>query len=494
MKAAKSRYCHAPRSECGNFLLQALLALALIISFMPLITRRISDFSHDSEMSATVSQINSATSAAGIFIRTNSATLPYGVTNLTGLHFADALEPYGLPIGFIQTTPLNQNISMVISKTEDDVFAAIVISGGSTTRLSRAELATRLGFWAATPSDGNKIENATGGWDLDLSAFGLKPTDSSIYIRIPMNEDFSELVKKRNKKPEDYPFFTDLDLGGFDMTDVGAAVVHGGQFKTMTGDSLTLSGIEDGRKIRNNIKTAVLGHAVFRADARGAALSVIRGTLSADTATVKTISAFGDAGAIKADAVSVKTFDMTAGHTGFTGPIQWDIHGNMVLQNVTLDVQQLELASSINAARGQEVFINDNGLDYSVKSGIETGTIHATYITMRDQISSSLAAGGDGPVVLDLRPAGTSVMPDVLLDGIDNGAMSIISTPSDGSGKMTDCRSTINNIGGKVRDSVTYNQRSLAQNIVCQYVLWQRLEKRIDIKQCMLDGKTNCGG
>jgi hypothetical protein len=37
-----------------------------------------------------------------------------------------------------------------------------------------------------------------------------------------------------------------------------------------------------------------------------------------------------------------------------------------------------------------------------------------------------------------------------------------------------------------------YNDQSLSQYIICQFVYWHRLEKRIDIKQCLLSGKGGC--
>ena len=88
--------------------------------------------------------------------------------------------------------------------------------------------------------------------------------------------------------------------------------------------------------------------------------------------------------------------------------------------------------------------------------------------------------------MLDVRPAGTSVLPDVLIDTIDNAAFKIINRVNDADGTTVDCRSVINAMGG------VYNAKSLSQYIVCQYVYWARLERRIDLKKCMLDGTGDC--
>ena len=62
----------------------------------------------------------------------------------------------------------------------------------------------------------------------------------------------------------------------------------------------------------------------------------------------------------------------------------------------------------------------------------------------------------------------------------------IISDPKDTDGKMIKCRDIIGSLDG------VYNSKSLAQNIICQYVFWQRLESRINIKQCLNEGRNDC--
>jgi len=146
----------------------------------------------------------------------------------------------------------------------------------------------------------------------------------------------------------------------------------------------------------------------------------------------------------------------------------------------------LDVNSFINVTRGQDVFVDSNTLTYSSTSGIDTDYIYASNITLRDQTSDGLSRGADGAAILDIRPAGTSLLPDALVDTINNGAFSIIANPNQDDDKTVDCKSIIAGLGN------TYNQKSLAQYIVCQYVFWQRLEHRIDIKQCLIGGGSDC--
>ena len=112
--------------------------------------------------------------------------------------------------------------------------------------------------------------------------------------------------------------------------------------------------------------------------------------------------------------------------------------------------------------------------------------VYASNITLRDQTSDALSRGGSGAAVLDIRPAGTSLLPDVYVSTISNAGFNILRSPSADDASTVDCKSIISSLDGR------YNDNSLAQYIICQFVYWQRIEKRIDIKQCLLAGKSGC--
>ena len=158
----------------------------------------------------------------------------------------------------------------------------------------------------------------------------------------------------------------------------------------------------------------------------------------------------------------------------------------IITNKINFSVERLDINSFINASRGQDVYINSDSLEYSSSSGIDTNVIYASNITLRDQTSDALSRGGSGAIVLDIRPAETSLLPDVHVSTIDNGTFNILAHPADSGANFDDCKSIISSLHG------VYNQHSLSQYIICQYVYWQRLEKRIDIKQCLLAGKSGC--
>ena len=177
---------------------------------------------------------------------------------------------------------------------------------------------------------------------------------------------------------------------------------------------------------------------------------------------------------------------MSEGRSGFVGPADWLVRTNLRADNFSFTVERLDIGGFIDASRGQDVFVDPTDLQYSSKSGVDTKNIAAANIILRDQTSYGLLNGQTGAVLIDIRPAGTSLLPDAYVDNIDNDSFEIIADPKDTDGKTVSCKDIVSDL------DVVYNKKSLAQNIICQYVFWQRLEKRIDIKKCLMEGRSDC--
>jgi hypothetical protein len=136
--------------------------------------------------------------------------------------------------------------------------------------------------------------------------------------------------------------------------------------------------------------------------------------------------------------------------------------------------------------RGQDVYIDEDTLTYNSKSGIETNVLYTSNLTMRDQTSGALNSGKTGAVILDVRPAGTSLLPDVLVSDLNNDSFDIIANVKSDDDSTIDCADIIKDLEG------VYNKQSLSQYLICQYLFWQNLEKRIDIKKCLMEGGSDC--
>ena len=445
----------------GNFLLQAMLALALIFAFIPFLAKQLSERNTDSRMYSATRQIETAQTAARIFIRENANNLSYDTTVISGNQFADMLEPYGLPLGFVPRTPLGQDIALVIHKSPVAVSAYLEITGGDLSILERTELVRRIGFYA-----------------LD--------DDETIKVGIELQDIYSDVVRRNEPNLDNSGFLTDLDMGNFVFDNAGNVFASNAEFETAQFDTLSITGTESGKKEKNNIENISATKAVFQSATGESALTLSKGTLYADSVTTKTISKFGDTGNLTTGDASMYDFAMTAGQTSFTGPGEWNVRGNVIANNINFTVERLDISSFLNATGGQDVFIDEDTLEYSAKSGLEADTIFVSNITVRDQTSNALDAGKSGAVILDIRPGGTTMLPDALVADVNNDSFDIIEKPSADDAKTIKCESIIKNLDG------VYNKQSLSQYLICQYVYWQRLEHRIDIKKCLMAGRSDC--
>ena len=452
-------------SERGSFLIQALLALTLVFVFMPFLAHRIATRDINAQMYSATRQIDTIRTAAKIYIEENAQDLPYNQTKISGDKLSDLLEPYGLPIGFLTRTAFGQDISLIINKDEYEISAFIRIGGGNLNTMQRAELARRIGFYAT---------------------FDPEDTTGNIDVGIHLGEVYSDVVRRNDGNLSSMGFLTDLDMGGFNLNNVANIFARRAKFDSVEAVTLSVNGIEAGRKESNNIKEINTNKTVFQSVDGESALSLTRGSLEVGSLIGRTVSKYGDAGNLTATDASLTSFDMSAGRTGFVGPTKWSVGGNLVASRITFNVERLDVGSFVNLSRGQDVFIDATTLTYSSASGIDTNSIYVGNITLREQTSGSIMHGGDGVTLLDIRPSGTSVLPDALVDTIDNGAFEILANPTQDDDSTVNCNTIISSIGS------SYNAKSLAQYIVCQYVFWQRLEKRIDAKQCLINGGIGC--
>lgn len=447
--------------QSGSFLLQALLALTLVFAFIPFFASKISSREKSANMYAATEHIETAFTAARLYIQERKDNLPYKKTELSGNEFVDTLEEYGLPLGFVPKTGLNQDISLVIDKNENGIISYIKVSGENSSKMQTAELARRIGFYA------DIVDNDT------------------IHVYIPLDVVYSDVVSKKETE-ENIGFLSELDMNDNSIDKIGVLFARNGSFETAQFGILSLYGIESGRHEKNKISDLFANKTVFQSADGAAALSLSRGELNVNDASLRTISRFGNAGSFESDVASVYDFSMAEGRTGFSGPGDWLVRGSVRADNFNFITERLDIGSYIDASRGQDVFVDPDSLEYNATSGIDVGVIYAANITLRDQTSYGLLNGQTGPVLIDIRPAGTSVLPDVYVDGINNDSFEIIADAKDVNGETVSCKNIINELNGN------YNSKSLAQNIICQYVFWQRLENRIDIKQCLINGRDDC--
>ncbi|MCQ2580703.1 MAG: hypothetical protein MJ164_00835 [Alphaproteobacteria bacterium] len=448
-------------NQRGNFLLQALLAISLLFVFMPVLTRRLIVNDVDAKMYSSVHQIDTAQTAARIFIRENVDALSYGKTTIRGNDFGDVLEPYGLPLGYIPQTAFGQDIYLIVDKNETGVSGRLMIDGGKLTTVQVAEMVRRIGFYA-------------------------ERTTTGLMVGIPLNTLYQEVVRRNESNLTNSAFLADLDMNNFSVENVNHVIGHNIVSERATFDTLGISGNEGERGSKNKIKILTADKSIFQSKSGGSALALTRGALKAKNVFSKTISEYGSTGNFESDTASVYSFDMTAGRTGFTGPTTWDVRGNMETEYIALTTERLEVGSYLNVSSGQDAYVNDTTITTSASSGISAVNVVASHITLRDQTSKALDAGDTGAVIVDIRPASTTVLPDVRVAGVNNNDFAILKYPKRDSDETLTCQSVITSMGEN------YNASSVAQHILCEYLFWSRLEQRINAKQCLMAGGSDC--
>jgi len=314
----------------------------------------------------------------------------------------------------------------------------------------------------------------------------LEPGD--IMVRVPEDEEFSELVLRRAKSPEKNAFHTNLDMGGNNIASVAGIAAAKGNIGAVSSSDFLLTGAETDKKNRNEIGLLRADKAWFSAT-DGNPLTIVKGDLKTGAFSAASIADYGEAPNLVATNAEVKDFHMTGGRSGFTGPGHWEIGATAYFTNITLSVDRLSLSSYLDTSRGQNAYLSadDPGrLEYAAGTGIRANVVKADNVVMRDQISAELVVGGTGRALLEIRPGGTTSLSDAELLGINNDTIKIPLSPGGNDGRLESCRSIITNAGGR------YNAASLANNLACQFVMYNRIERRIDIKKCLMDGGEKC--
>ena len=437
------------------------MAISLLFIFIPVLTRRLIVNDTDAKMYSAVHHIDTAQTAARIFIRENVDTLSYGKTTIRGNDFADVLEPYGLPLGYIPRTSFGQDIYLVVDKDETGVSGALMVDGGDLTGIQIAEMVRRIGFYA-------------------------ERTTTGLMVGVPLNTLYQDVVRRNEPDITNSAFLTDLYMTDFSIDNVNKIIGHNVVANTASFDTLDITGNESERNSKNKIKILNSNKSIFQSKSGASALALTRGSLKAKNVFGRTVAQYGSTGNFESQSASAYSFDMTAGRTGFTGPTTWDVRGNLESEHIVFGVENLEVGSYLNVSSGQDVYTDNNVISYNTTSGISTDSIIASHITLRDQTSKALDAGDTGAVIVDVRPASTTVLPDVWVSGISNDGFAILKYPKKDSDETITCQSVISQLGE------TYNSKSLAQHVLCEYLFWMRLEQRINAKQCLMAGGSGC--
>ena len=422
-------------NQRGNFLLQTLLALSLITAFMPFFTNKIISRDKTIKIVALVNQIDSIELASRRYIKENINNFEFKTYLLSGNDFIDIMESYGMPLGFIPKTNFNQDISLLIKK-DDDISAYLKLSGGNLNNLEKSQLK-------------NSISNQY-----------KEKENGDIYITIPIDEEYSDIVNKVEKNNSF--FMSDLNMGEFSIENIKNIITENIETSSLESNLIKILNI-DKNSLLNKIQTNI---AIFKNKNGKSPLNIIQGTLNIDNLNTVSISKYGDSGNLTARNISAFELSMEPEKTSFSIPLNTYIRGNLISNNINYKINKLIIKSSLSVIN-KPTFEDYKNIDK--KYGIDAEIISTSNITLRKQTSSYLKNNSNAEILFDIRPASVSFMKDINIATINNDFKVI---QNNGNIYSTEhCSSVIKKLNN-----------SLSQNIICQYIFWRNLEERINIK------------
>lgn len=427
-------------NQRGNFLLQTLLALSLITAFMPFFTSKIISRDKTIKIVALVNQIDSIELASRRYIKENINNFEFKTYLLSGNDFIDIMESYGMPLGFIPKTNFNQDISLLIKK-DDDISAYLKLSGGNLNNLEKSQLK-------------NSISNQY-----------QEKENGDIYITIPIDEEYSDIVNKVEKNNSF--FMSDLNMGEFSIENIRNIITENIETSSLESNLIKILNL-DKNSLLNKIQTNV---AIFKNKNGKSPLNIIQGTLNIDNLNTVSISKYGDSGNLTARNISAFELSMEPEKTSFSIPLNTYIKGNLISNNINYKINKLIIKSSLSVIN-KPTFEDYKNIDK--KYGIDAEIISTSNITLRKQTSSYLKNNSNAEILFDIRPSSVSFMKDINIATINNDFKVIQNNVNTYSTEH--CSSVIKKL------NVNYNNNSLSQNIICQYIFWKNLEERINIK------------
>ncbi len=483
---------------------------------MPFFANKLSSRDTEARLYSVVGQIETVHNVARIFLRDEFrdhypngtvvfGAVPSGCPDNKNCHFNAALEPYGLPMGFNTQTIFNQDISLVATRKLNEggdvvVNGYIKLSRGDLTdsNLEWAQLLRMLGFYAS--GNNSNINEST-----------------EIHITVPVEEPYTDVVLRR-ETDENIGFLTELDMGENTIKNINNLYANKGDATKAIVYNLSLSGdVSIDTPVLKAITTNFIGSVnalspVPALSLSGAQVKTAKAMFKEMICTDATITS---SSSVRADDLKLavgNTFEVNEGST-------CTFNGDVLLKEGTVNVLENDMtvkqifgvsfesgAPHVYAERTKGIIVRDTlFVDKVLVAGGEPffcdrisgcgdnfGNIYGVQEPAGDSaVTVTNVWQNKNPVpgvLINLTDDNTiSLIPDVLLDQINNVNIPMVYNPylnitskyrcGDADGGVFDMRS-----GFFVNGNLEKNKNSLVYNILCQYFLYHRLERRLNHK------------
>lgn len=491
------------QKQGGNFLLQALLALTLVFSFMPFFANKLSSRDTEARLYSVSNQIETVHNIARIFLRDefknhyptgtiefskNPSSCPVGYN----CNFS-VLENYGLPMGFNPQTIFNQDISLVATR-EVGADGEIVVTGYI--NLTRGDL------------DGKNLEWAQLLRMLGMYASGDVPNINesvAMHIIVPVEEPYSDVVLK-HETDENIGFLTELKMGDddgvedgkkYDIDGINILYANKGIADRATIYNLSVVGSNTISTPKLECKTATFFSPgpLSSFDNRRPALQLSGTVLNTNTTVFNEVDCSAATVNISED-VYANNVNMAEGDNNLvvepsdeTSSVEnGDIElpqGQVYVSDDDIKVNQFFGAyfPGVSPQLLAERDVGTNVRDVLYGNRIVLSNTHTMNALNKAVVSHRLPDAD-----IDIRlSGGISLIPDILLDENDINRLPFFG-PDIYSGNVSsghcggDAHIGLFNERGGFFAPDNFLSNSLVQNILCQYAFYHRLERRINHK------------
>lgn len=456
------------------------------------------------QMYSAKQSIETVYNAARLYLYDEKDLLSYGETDFEGANLISTLRPYGIPLGFNPVTSLGQNIIFEINKQEAESVPCEEIGENSEELCSEAPeilapvIRARL---LVVPGEGVTLKDYQVAELARMIGFFAKPNGDELELVVPVDVMYTDVVL-RKETDANIGFLTELNMGANDIDGIGALEAETGVFNSGARFSLLyVDGISTGLLDKIKINRLDADSFIFEPRAPDVAALTIAGTelnIGSDTlgpgyADVGTIGNVGSSPLVKTtESVYAKTFVQPAYPAGFTTGSEcvWTVGKNLISTDMRLNVAGNIIVTEnfygTNHEGFNEIVVKDN-------SGIKVADeLIVNNVTIRDKSLREIYNGESGTILANLEPGGTSVLPDVSLSNIimpsGKSGIGVIENPLAEETTLLGCDNVLQPYLDIRSVATDYDNHSLIQSIVCNYMFWERLERRINMKLCIMSG------
>ncbi len=456
------------------------------------------------QMYSAKQSIETVYNAARLYLYDEKDLLSYGETNFEGANLISTLRPYGIPLGFNPVTSLGQNIIFEINKQEAESVPCEEIGENSEESCSEAPeilapvIRARL---LVVPGEGVTLKDYQVAELARMIGFFAKPNGDELELVVPVDVMYTDIVL-RKETDANIGFLTELNMGANDIDGIGALDAEKGLFNIEGRfSSLYIDGISTGLLDKIKINRLDADSFIFEPRAPDVAALTIAGTelnIGSDTlgpgyGDVGTIGNVGSSPLVKAtESVFAKTFVQPNHPTGFTTGSEcvWTVGNDLVSNdmrlNVTDNITVVKALFGTNHEGFNDIALIDN-------SGIKVADeLIVNNVTLRDKNMREMYDEDYGTALVNLYPGGMSVLPDVNLSGIElptgKSGVGVINNPLSERTDLLGCDYILQSYLETRSVAADYDKHSLIQAIVCNYIFWERLERRINMKLCIMSG------